>query len=129
MSLVLHEAKVPCLEVGMMGDLGHLGMTECRRDCKTTIIKTNAAGIPTIWCDACLASLIQALNEAGMRTVASCCGHGEHPPMIALADGREIFIARSWGEARQLDAVSRPEVRKWLDDEKARAVAEGRWSE
>ncbi len=49
-------------------------------------------GKPTIWCDPCLAPLIVALNSSGIKTVASCCGHGKIPGNIALADGRELII-------------------------------------
>lgn len=35
--------------------------------------------------DACIAPLVKALNDAGITTVASCCGHGKTPPTIALA--------------------------------------------
>lgn len=32
-------------------------------------------------------------NPDGIRTVASCCGHGNQPANIALADGRWVFLA------------------------------------
>ena len=43
--------------------------------------------------DRCIASLIKALNDGGIETVASCCGHKKITGNIALADGRilEIF--------------------------------------
>ncbi len=60
---------------------------------------------PGAWCDPCIAPLVRALNEcealpatpsrlnpAGVRTVASCCGHGERPGRVSLADGRELMI-------------------------------------
>lgn len=46
-----------------------------------------------VWCDPCLAPLVKALNDGGVRTVASCCGHGAHAGSIALADGRWLHIA------------------------------------
>jgi hypothetical protein len=57
-----------------------------------------------VWCDPCLAPLVKALNEGGMPTVASCCGHGRRPSTVALADGRELLVlpfdtARSVGDA------------------------------
>ena len=55
--------------------------------------------------DPCLMPLIAALNAAGLKTGASCCGHGYRPANIALEDDREIFIARSWEEARKIDSV------------------------
>ena len=42
--------------------------------------------------DECIRPLVKALNDAGMTTIASCCGHGYQPTSIVLADGREIII-------------------------------------
>jgi hypothetical protein len=48
------------------------------------------------WCekpvDKCVADIVQALNDAGVLTVASCCGHGCQSGKIALLDGREISV-------------------------------------
>lgn len=33
-------------------------------------------------CDKCLVDEITKLNEMGIKTVGSCCGHGTHSPMI-----------------------------------------------
>lgn len=52
-----------------------------------------------IFCDPCIAPLVKALNDAGIKTIASCCGHGHRPPSIILSDGREIIIARDRDEA------------------------------
>lgn len=52
-----------------------------------------------------IAQLVQTLNDAGFATVASCSGHGHRPGNIALADGRELVIARSWEEARLIDRI------------------------
>lgn len=42
--------------------------------------------------DACIAGLVRALNEGGVRTVASCCGHGVRNGSIVLSDGRELRV-------------------------------------
>lgn len=42
--------------------------------------------------DACIAPIVRALNEAGIRTDASCCGHGKTDGYIVLHDGRELVI-------------------------------------
>lgn len=42
--------------------------------------------------DACIAPLVKVLNENGMRTVTSCCGHGVEDGSIILLDGRELII-------------------------------------
>jgi hypothetical protein len=55
--------------------------------------------------DAEIAPIVSALNAAGAATVASCSGHGHRPSNIALADGREIIIARGYAEARKIDAL------------------------
>lgn len=71
------------------------------------VIERNRVGMPTVWCDPEIADLIRALNTAGIRTVASCSGHGQRPGCIALADGRELIIARDYSEARLIErAVS-----------------------
>lgn len=42
--------------------------------------------------DACIAPIIKALNDGGIKTTNCCCGHGGHEGWISLADGREIRI-------------------------------------
>lgn len=42
--------------------------------------------------DSCIAPIVQALNDAGIYTANSCCGHGEIDGSILLHDGREIVI-------------------------------------
>lgn len=42
--------------------------------------------------DRCIAPTVQALNDAGVVTVASCCGHGKMHGVISLKDGRELVI-------------------------------------
>ncbi len=48
------------------------------------------------WCwkpvDHCIVSIVRALNEGGVFTVASCCGHGKGPGSILLQDGRELQV-------------------------------------
>jgi len=61
------------------------------------ILRRDANGKPTVWCDPCLADLIQALNESGLPTVASCCGHGLRDGSIVLADDRELLVRRFTG--------------------------------
>jgi hypothetical protein len=45
-----------------------------------------------IWCDPCLEPLVRALNAGGIRTVASCCGHGSYPGSVVLQDERVLMI-------------------------------------
>lgn len=44
----------------------------------------NADGTPSVWCDPCIEPLIRALNDGGLATVASCCGHGSNPGWVML---------------------------------------------
>jgi hypothetical protein len=53
--------------------------------------------------DRCIADLVRGLNLAGVRTVASCCGHGRRPGSIILADGREFIIAPDYETARKVE--------------------------
>lgn len=62
-------------------------------------------GGQTVEVDAEIAPLVAALNAGGFETVASCCGHGFRPATVALADGREIIIARDFAEARKIGAL------------------------
>lgn len=55
--------------------------------------------------DGCIAPLVEALNAAGLPTVASCCGHGQMPGNIALEDGREIIIVPDFDTGRRIDAL------------------------
>jgi hypothetical protein len=54
--------------------------------------------------DSCIADIVAALNKSGMRTHASCCGHGQLPGWISLSDGRELRIM-SFEQAQGIDAL------------------------
>ena len=51
---------------------------------------------------------MQALNNTGIPTVASCCGHGKRPGNVVLADGREIILAPDFETARKVDGAFPP---------------------
>jgi len=42
--------------------------------------------------DACIASIVQALNDAGVYTSGCCCGHGKENGSIFLHDGRTLVV-------------------------------------
>ena len=43
--------------------------------------------------DACIAPIVKALNEGGIKTMQSCCGHGKASyGRIDLMDGRKLHI-------------------------------------
>lgn len=50
------------------------------------------SGRTEIGVDACIAPLVQALNDAGIETIACCCGHGKTYGRIDLADGRVLMV-------------------------------------
>ena len=80
-------------------------MTDCDHDCSTRREAAMVTVAPGIWCDPCIVPLVSALNAAGLKTIASCCGHGRRPTQIILADGREIIVARNFEEARLIDGA------------------------
>lgn len=45
--------------------------------------------------DACIAPIVEALNNAGIYTANCCCGHGEYVGSILLHDGRELVVIRN----------------------------------
>ena len=47
--------------------------------------------------DACIADLVRALNDGGVTTTSSCCGHGRGDGSILLADGRELVVKPNGG--------------------------------
>lgn len=75
------------------------------REAQMVVIERDETGWPSIWCDPEIADLVRALNSGGVKTVASCSGHGHRPGNIALADGRELVIARDYAEARKIDKL------------------------
>ena len=42
--------------------------------------------------DSCIAPLVQMLNDYGIKTISSCCGHSKDRGRIDLADGNLIWI-------------------------------------
>jgi len=44
--------------------------------------------------DACIADLVRRLNAGATEplTAGACCGHGDGPGEIALADGRKLTL-------------------------------------
>ncbi len=81
----------------------------CKQGIVETFTITNENGIERIIdVDSCVAPIVRALNDAGIITIASCCGHGKRPANVALADGREIFIVPNFETARKLDLLFPP---------------------
>lgn len=56
------------------------------------------SGRTEIAVDACIAPLVQILNDYGVHTVGCCCGHGNAPGVVHyMHDGeqRELFLKES----------------------------------
>lgn len=89
------------LLTGGRGTRSHPMCDHDNREAAMTVVERDDRGVPTVWCDPCLAPLVKALNDGGIRTVASCCGHGRMDGTVALADGRELLIVpwRHGGQA------------------------------
>lgn len=67
-------------------------------------------------CDECIHPIVAALNNAGLQTVASCCGHGKRAGNIILKDGREILIMPNYTESRLVERLFpplHPRNREW----------------
>jgi hypothetical protein len=64
------------------------------REVAMVVLYRDETGKPTVWCDPCIAPLIKALNDGGIGTLASCCGHGEPERLgwVMLADDRVLHI-------------------------------------
>ena len=56
--------------------------------------------------DPCIAPLVQALNDGGIQTEASCCGYGNRPGSIILEDkNRWLFISSDYEEGQKIDKI------------------------
>lgn len=45
--------------------------------------------------DLCISDIVQALNNAGIYTSNSCCGHNKENGEILLHDGRNLIVISS----------------------------------
>jgi len=65
----------------------------CGRDPVPVELRDREKGEWTICAiDPCIANIVRALQRAGIDMRSSCCGHGQGPGEIALADGRILAI-------------------------------------
>ena len=74
------------------------------REASMIVVSRKIDGTPDVWCDPEIADLVAALNAAGLRTVASCSGHGHCPGRISMQDGREIILPRP-GDLERIEAM------------------------
>jgi len=52
--------------------------------------------------DACIAPIVNALNNVAIHTAQSCCGHGKTPGRIDLHDGRVVIIMPTQAAADEM---------------------------
>lgn len=62
------------------------------RERTMTVVARDHEGTATIWCDPCIAPVIRALNNGGIETIASCCGHGENDGWVLRADNMLMLL-------------------------------------
>lgn len=62
------------------------------REEQMVVVRRDANGKPTAWCDPDIAWLVSILNDGGQPTIASCSGHGNLPPSVVLGDGRVLVV-------------------------------------
>lgn len=58
----------------------------------TTLVALKTGDVVEV--DACIAPLVMVLNDGGIPTVGSCCGHEEVTGHIQLADGRLLLVRK-----------------------------------
>lgn len=58
--------------------------------------------------DGCIAPIVKALNDAGIYTASSCCGHGKVDGEILLHDGRVVIIKSKVFEATMAEGLKSP---------------------
>jgi hypothetical protein len=56
-------------------------------------------------CDPCILPYVQALNNAGLDTLASCCGHGRRPGSILMTSGQVLLIMADRDEWDRVDGL------------------------
>lgn len=52
--------------------------------------------------------IVAALNAGGIRTVASCCGHGKMLGSITLEDGRSLILRKTPESMEERDDAVHP---------------------
>lgn len=78
--MCIHGDTVPC-DVTILASHSHEGVD---------VVKSKPI-------DSCIADIVRALERAGIHMYGSCCGHGDSPGDIPLADGRRLRIIRDDG--------------------------------
>jgi len=71
------------------------------------VLERDENGRATVFCDPEIVDLVKALNDGGIKTVASCSGHGELNGSIILKDGRCLIITPTLDELNKLFSLQR----------------------
>lgn len=105
-ALARHEHSDVSIAEEAAAALAAMGGQGEARESRMVVLRRKQDGTPSVWCDPEIADLVAALNAGGVPTIASCSGHGERPGNIALADGRELLVAKDYAEARAIESAS-----------------------
>lgn len=70
---------LPCGEKGYKGCESYFGDYKCHVETNVKDSKGNY-----VWVDKCIKEAVENLNAKGLKTVASCCGHGIIQPKITI---------------------------------------------
>lgn len=63
-------------------------------DKKVTLCKPRENDMITAKVDSCIAPLVQVLNDYGIQTVSSCCGHGKTSHSYIRIHPKNIMIQK-----------------------------------
>jgi hypothetical protein len=69
-----------------------------------------------LFSDECMVPLIKALNDAGFRTLASCCGHGKLSPTI-IFDPISVDVLDNTSGGPDWEKISVKQVRLEVTNE------------
>lgn len=74
--------------------------------------------------DRCIAPIVKALNDAGIETAESCCGHGEvEGHILAYQDGKHrLFVVYELGEKSRLAYEEKYRRYAEISEEKTKAL-------
>ena len=84
-------------------------------DVEATLCEPRENGMITAKIDSCIAPLIQMLNDYGIQTVSSCCGHGKTSHSYIRIHPKNIMIQKFNKEFSVGLQFSPIEIMKYLE--------------
>ena len=96
------QPKYDAIVEPFAGSAGYSCLCASGTTALVTLCRPDYRGCSVAAVHSCIAPIVQALNDSGIATVASCCGHGERLGTIALQDGRELIVTPDFESARRL---------------------------